>query len=510
MEDEIGGRLFFTNQRRCLVDEDEIHLTSVGIDIGSSTSHLAFSRITLERVDARYIVTERQLLFESQILLTPYTDADAIDTEKLAAFLKRQYQLSGIDSTAIDTGALILTGTAIRRKNARAIGELFSEAAGKFVSLSAGDEMEALLAASGSGAVAKSKASGLDVLNVDIGGGTTKIARCVAGAVETLTAIDIGARLLAMDQNGRLTRIEPAGRYVAEECGVPLALGQVVEKEGLSRIAERMADHLIEAMGARPISEMTRSLLRLDPMEPRTAPPIITFSGGVSEYIYNRDKESYGDLGPWLAQQIVQRVRDWGPEIQASVQGIRATVIGASQYTVQVSSSTIFVSDVNILPLRNIPTIKPRISLAPDTPDSSAIAAAVRVALARIGNVDDHDAISLCYSWIHSATFSRIDAFCRGIAEGCSVQISRGKALVIIGDGDIGGLIGVHFAEELGLPVPIVSIDGISLQEFDFVDIGTVLQGSGAVPVIVKSLVFPAADTGGVYRNLPKVAVSCG
>src|SRR5581483_8631176 len=153
MESEIGGRLFFTNQRRSLVDEDEIVLTSVGIDIGSSTSHLAFSRLVLERADSRYVVAERKLLFESEILLTPYRDEDTIDTEKLDAFFNDQYRLAHLNFADIDTGALILTGTAVRRRNARAIGQLFSEAAGKFVSVSAGDEMEAVMAAYGSGAV---------------------------------------------------------------------------------------------------------------------------------------------------------------------------------------------------------------------------------------------------------------------------------------------------------------------------------------------------------------------
>src|SRR6185437_2707924 len=301
MDSEIGGRLFFTNARRGLVDEDEINLTSVGIDIGSSTTHLAFSRLTLERMDARYVVASRKLLFESDILLTPYADADRIDTAVLELFFNQQYRLSGIGFDAIDTGALILTGTALGRRNARAIGELFSKSAGKFVAVSAGDEMEAMLAAFGSGAVATSRSCSGDVLHIDIGGGTTKIARCSHGAVEELTAIDVGARLLALDADGRLVRLEPAGKIFAEECGVTLAMGKTVEEAGLDRIAQRMADCLAEAIGARPMGEATRSRLRLPALSQRGAPGIVTFSGGVSEYVYGRETSSYGDLGPRLA-----------------------------------------------------------------------------------------------------------------------------------------------------------------------------------------------------------------
>jgi ethanolamine utilization protein EutA len=38
----------------------------------------------------------------------------------------------------------------------------------------------------------------------------------------------------------------------------------------------------------------------------------------------------------------------------------------------------------------------------------------------------------------------------------------------------------------------IVSVDGLELKEFDYVDIGAMLPGSGAVPVVIKSLIFPA------------------
>ena len=494
MDDEIGGRLFFTNLRRSLVDEDEINLTSVGIDIGSSTSHLAFSRITLERADARYIVSARTVLFESGILLTPYTDADIIDTQKLDAFFNEQYRLSGIGFDQIDTGALILTGTAVRRRNARAIGELFAQAAGKFVSVSAGDEMEAVLAAFGSGAAAASRSTGLDVLNVDIGGGTAKIARCRDGAVEGLTAIDIGARLLAVDEDGCLTRLEPAGRRFAEECDVTLAVGQLVADADLDRIADRMAQRLLEAMGGASLSAPTRALLRLGPLEAEMPPAVVTFSGGVAEYIYEREAGHYGDLGQRLAARIVPLVQAWGPRIEASIQGIRATVIGASQYTVQVSGSTIFVSQLGVLPLRNIATIKPKISLEAERPQSDAIARAVRTALARLGEQAQGQPVALCYEWAQSASFSRMDAFCRGVAAGFASHIESGHPLILVGDSDIGGLIGLHFADELGLKTPIVSIDGIALQEFDFVDIGAMLEGSGSVPVVVKSLVFPGSD----------------
>ena len=144
-----GGRIFFSSTGRSLVDEDEIVVLSVGVDIGSSTSHLVFSRIVLERLDSRYVVSTREAFYQSDILLTPYAAEEEIDAAALGAFIDRQYRDANVDPDEIDTGALILTGVAVQRKNARAIGELFAKQAGKLVAVSAGDSLETVMAAYG-------------------------------------------------------------------------------------------------------------------------------------------------------------------------------------------------------------------------------------------------------------------------------------------------------------------------------------------------------------------------
>src|SRR5437899_458382 len=386
---EEGGRVFFSNVRRSLELEDEIRLTSVGVDIGSSTSHLVFSRLVLERLDNRYVVSERKLIHESEVLLTPYAGDATIDALALGRFIDRQYALARIDPKAIDTGALILTGVAVRRSNARAIGDLFAAQAGKFVSVSAGDALEAMI---------------------------------------------------------------------------------------------------------RPVLRaQSNALLRLDPLRNERKPEAISFSGGVSEYIYGREREAFGDLGPALARAILERVKAWGPRIVASDEGIRATVIGASQYTIQVSGSTIFVAPQDVLPLKNVPVVTPDLPLDDDTLDITKIAAAVQIALRRLDLHEGEQTVALCYRWSKSATFARLDNFCRGITAGLAKALDRGLPLVLVGDGDIGGLIGIHCLEETRLPNAIVSIDGIVLKEFDFIDIGALLETSGAVPVVIKSLVFPGS-----------------
>ena len=499
---EEGGRVFFSSVRRSLEEEDEIRLVSVGIDIGSSTTHLVFSRITLERLDNRYIVSQREILHESDVLLTPYAADSTIDAAALSRFIDAQYEAAGIIPDTIDTGALILTGVAVRRRNARAIGDIFAEHAGKFVSVSAGDALETTLAAFGSGAVARSIRDGVRVMNIDIGGGTSKIAVCEHGEIVDLTAIDVGARVLAFDEAGRVQRIEESARRFAADVGLELAMGEVPDGGRLERMVEHMADRLTEAARDAKLSASTAALLRLDALRNEQAPDVITFSGGVSEYVYGRQAQQFGDLGSDLARAVLDRVRAWGPRVERPDAGIRATVVGASQYTVQVSGSTIFVTPQNTLPLRNLPVITPELSLSGEDLDRAALADSVRHALRRLDLHEGRQAVALCYRWQGSATFARIDAFCRGVAEGLSRILERGAPLVLVGEGDIGGLIGIHCHEEAKLPNPVVSIDGVALKEFDYVDIGALLETSGAVPVVIKSLVFPTTAALGRIEDL--------
>ncbi len=493
MGEEAGGRIFFSNIRRSLELEDQIRLVSVGVDIGSSTSHLAFSRLVLERLDNRYVVSERKVVHESEVLLTPYAGDATLDALALGRFIDRQYELAGVDPKAIDTGALILTGVAVRRSNARAIGELFASQAGKFVSVSAGDALEATLAAFGSGACARSVRESARVMNVDVGGGTSKIAVCEGGEIADLTAVDVGARIVSFDAEGRVARIEEAGRRFATEVGLLLEIGGKTDAKRLNAMVERMADRLFEVISAPKPGAEAAALLRLDPLRNERKPDVVTFSGGVAEYIYGREGRAFGDLGPGLARAILARIKNWGPRIEPSTEGIRATVIGASQYTIQVSGSTIFVAPQDVLPLKNIPVVTPNLPLDAEALAVEKISESVRTALRRLDLDDGERAVALCYRWKGSATFGRLDAFCRGIVAGLANGLGRGLPLILVGDGDVGGLIGIHCREETRLSNPIVSIDGIALKEFDFIDIGALLETSGAVPVVIKSLVFPGS-----------------
>ena len=505
-EEAQGGRIFFSSTGRSLVDEDELVVLSVGVDIGSSTSHLVFSRIVLERLDSRYVVTIRETFYQSDILLTPYAAEEEIDAAALGAFIERQYQDAKVDPDEIDTGALILTGVAVRRRNARKIGELFARQAGKMVAVSAGDSLETVMAAHGSGAVARSIRDNATVMNVDVGGGTSKIAICADGRVIDLTALDVGARLLCLDPVGRIVRIEEAGRRFGAELGINLEVGAQLAPESARALAARMADCLFAAMAGGSPAAGGRALLRLDPLSQRRALQQLTFSGGVAEYIYGREAQAYGDLGVLLAQEIRARVEGWGPKLERASEGIRATVIGASQYTTQVSGSTIYVAPLEALPLRNVPVIAPAFALDHDEIDSAAVAAEIKALLKRLDLSEAGTPVAVFVPWRGSATFQRLDAFCQGLTDGLAPILADDHPLVLAGDGDVGGLMGIHLREEMQLDNQIVSVDGLELKEFDYIDIGTMLPNSGAVPVVIKSLIFPASAAPGMERQpVPRV-----
>src|SRR5437763_8263040 len=265
-DEQVGGRIFFSSTGRSLVEEDEIVVLSVGVDIGSSTSHLVFSRIVLERLDSRYVVTQRATFYQSDILLTPYSKEgeEEIDSAARGAFIEQQDADAKVDPDEIDTGALILTGVAVRRRNARKIGELFAREAGKLVAVSAGDSLETVLAAYGSGAVARSIRDQANVMNVDVGGGTAKIAVCADGKVVDVTALDVGARLVVIDETRRIVRVEEAGRRFGAALGLKLEPGVVLADEHARALAANMADRLFEAMRGGAPRLGGADLLRLD------------------------------------------------------------------------------------------------------------------------------------------------------------------------------------------------------------------------------------------------------
>jgi ethanolamine utilization protein EutA len=468
-------------------------LNSVGIDIGSSTSHLTFSVLYLERrgleMSSRFVTVKREVLYRSPILLTPYRDGETIDVERLSAFLLESYRNAELQPADIHTGAVICTGEAVKKQNSEAITRLFSTMGGRFVCAAAGPRLEAILAAHGSGSVARSH-EGRTVMNIDCGGGTTKITVSKNGAILETGAINVGARLLAWDlETGALNRIETAGRAIAEAEGIHPELGGRLTDDEKQRFANRLVQLLLEYVGVGSLSELARSLLITGPLAQSEPVDEIIFSGGVGEYVYNHDGTAYGDFGPLMAAELRRRSSELPAPVAEGVESIRATVIGASQYTVQVSSSTIFLSRPDLLPLRDYQVVVP--SFTGREADPASVARAIVEALARYDLLDDpasHPA-ALYLDWPHELSYANLSLLASGIGEALAA-VTNGRPWLLIFGRDIGALVGAILKEDLLVPNEVVAVDDVDVTDLDFVDVGQPLGTTSAVPVVVKSLIF--------------------
>jgi ethanolamine utilization protein EutA len=477
----------FSQLGRQLLAEDSISLRTVGIDVGSATTQVVISMLHLARNGSRYDVVERELVLASGVWLTPFTRDSQIDAKQVLGFVRSQFSVAGISSRDVDSGVVILTGVALERENARALGEALAAVAGDFVSLSAGDALECVLAAHGSGAVKLSE-SGAPVLSVDVGGGTTKIALCEAGRVVEGTAVNVGSRLIVVDGAGRVERLEDAGRrflpggHDGPEAEAPVSAGT------LAQMAGAMADVVVGAAVGGPAPAGLASDYRAAPLSRHLARRVV-LSGGMTRFAQGQETRSFGDLGEPLAREVVDRLGQAGFVVELSDHGIRATVLGASQYSVQLSGSTIHVSDPSVLPLTNVPVLVP-LGDARSWEDQALVEAAVRKALDAPGHREDAGPIAIVLPWSGVATFARLDVVCRGLAAALEPLLAEGRPVVVICSADIAGLVGSHLAEVVGLRGAFVCIDGIDTRELDFIDVGELLSGYGALLVTVKSLAF--------------------
>jgi ethanolamine utilization protein EutA len=476
--------------------QDHVTLVSVGIDIGSSGTQVIFSKINLRRLgedlSSRYYVVSRETLFQSAVLLTPYQSEERIDDRRLGEIIDEAYAAANMHPDDIDTGVVILTGEALRRENAQGIAGILAEQGGEFVCATAGHHMESMLAAYGSGAARVSHDEGKRVLNIDIGGGTTKLALVEGGKVTATAAVHIGGRLQVVDENQKIVRLDPAGKHHAERAGFSWNKGDIADDDAMDKVAEAMADALVAALGPRPLPHDIEHLYLTDPIEDFGRIDGIMFSGGVGEYVYGRESRDFGDMGRRLGRAVWRRV-DAGalpwPLLPAG-ECIRATALGASEYTVQLSGNTSFISDpASLLPRRNLQVLKPAFECE-EAVDPDKLAAAIH-AHREAFHVSDLDTeIALAFSWKGQPAYERILAFADGIKRGMDDLIAKGKPLYIMLDGDVAQTLGSILREDLGVGCEILSIDGVVLWDFDYIDLGRIRLPSNTVPVTIKSLIF--------------------
>jgi ethanolamine utilization protein EutA len=330
--------------------------------------------------------------------------------------------------------------------------------------------------------VLKSHEEGLSILNIDLGGGTTKISLIEGGRIKNTTAVNLGARLVAYDGSGVVTRLEKAGRRFLEDLGRELEIGDRIDDELRAQLARRMATALFEVLcGGNPPWNDFFIIPTL-----AAAPSVdgVLFSGGVSEYIYNREKSAFGDLGPYLGREIRQEAERREFTVLDSGEGIRATVIGASQYTVQLSGETIHVPEAAKLPVHNL-----RVFIVQVDWESPVLERAVRAVQKTLDERDPEvrgSPFVLAFSSPPFIGYGAAQDLARGIDQALNSLPADDRPTALVFEQNVGQVVGGVLSSKWSIPC----IDEVSLSELDFIDIGEVVPEEGFVPVVIKSLAF--------------------
>lgn len=474
---------------------DNVALTSVGIDIGSSGTQVIFSTIHLQRKSdshaSRYVIVDRKTAHESPIHFTPFAGETEIDAEALGRIIDEAYQGADIHPSDIDTGVVILTGEALRRENSEAIAGIVADRGGEFLTATAGNHMEAMLAAYGSGAARLSHDRDCRILNVDIGGGTTKLALADGGEVVWTAALHAGGRLIAAE-DGKVARIEPTGRHFAEAAGVSLERGGAVDAEAMRSVARPISETILRAVTERPLAEDVRELFLTDVPDDLDDISGIVFSGGVGAYVSGQETRDFGDLGIHLGsflKSAMEEGRFGAPMIEAG-SAIRATALGASEYSVQLSGQTSTVTAPGrSLPRRNLQVLKPALDLSED-PSPGRIAKSISDHYEAFGLSPIDNEVALAFDFLEAPEYSRIRNIAEGVTAALKERLEQGGNIYVMIDGDIAQTLGGVLREELDIGNDMVVLDGIALRDFDYIDLGKVRLPSFTVPVTVKSLLF--------------------
>lgn len=444
-------------------------LRSVGLDVGTTSTQMILSELTVENRASGFAVPEmeisrRKVLYQSPVHFTPLLDESHVDAPALRQIVAEEYRKAGIRRENVDTGAIIITGETSRKENARAVLDALSEFAGEFVVAAAGPDLESVLAAKGAGAVEYSAQTGKTVLHMDIGGGTSNLALIRDGKIERTGCLNVGGRLLKFDAAATVTYVSPVLEGICS-----LKSGDRPEPSQVKILARTLTQTLEMAAGLREKTPLLETLTTLEagPFAPcREENLVISFSGGVADCIgVERPWLEFGDMGPVLGQAI-RESRLCRGEYRLGSETIRATVIGAGCHSAQLSGSTVFCQNV-ALPIKNVPVV----------PLEDISREAIRRALAR-----QEDRAVLAFPGPVSPGYREVAAMAEELAAG------TGGEVMLCLEQDMAKALGQALALRLGPGAEILCIDRVKVPEGSYLDVGAPV--GPALPVVVKTLVL--------------------
>ena len=475
---------------------DSRALLSVGLDVGTTTTQVIFSRLNLQDVARagqipRINITDRKVIYQSPIVFTPLIDSETINADKLNEIVRGAYASAGIDPSQVETGAVIITGETAKKKNADEILRALSGLAGDFVVSVAGPNVESLISGRGAGAAEYSQKNYLTVTNVDIGGGSANSVTFQSGNAMGAAAMNYGGRILEIEHSsGRVRHVAEPAKHVLEDIGLRLDTGDSPSLDDVRRFTDRMADMTVELIEGTS-SALAQKLYLTPPVGVSGKGTVLMFSGGIGHYYYNplqinsvEDATVHDDVGPLLAESLLNHSVLKSYEIVQPAETLRATVLGAGTQTVTLSGSTIW-AEREILPIKNMPVIRPSL---PPTLDPASVSAAIGEAVRRWDVNLATDPFAIALELNRALDYTLLTQLANGLRE-FSGSMPSDRPLVVIIERDYAQALG-QTLKGLAPERSLLVIDQVGLSEGDYIDIGTPLMDGRVVPLSVKTLIF--------------------
>lgn len=477
---------------------DKTAILSVGIDVGTSTTQVVFSKLQMDNAGGyfsvpRVAIVDKKVVYKSEVYMTPLKTDVLIDTDALRDIVAAEFRKAGYRPEDTDSGAVIITGESARKENSDAVLKSLSDFAGDFVVSAAGPDMESLIAGKGSGAWQYSMDHHCRVANLDIGGGTTNVVLFEDGEPLARGCLDIGGRLICMNPQGIITKVSPAAAVMAQAAGVSVSVGDRCDELKLTAVTRQMAAALNAylGVGTKDIDAILRQIKTPGSSDFPVPEKVqaVFFSGGVADLIYHEstDTWAYGDIGVLLGRAIRESRLFTDFQKMEPGETIRATVVGAGTYTTTISGSTITYSD-DIFPLKNIPVIKLDEEL-----QEACFAGETEPVIRRIQWVlgqNDEEHFILAMPGKRNPGYMEMKRAAASIRQIMDRVQPPGEPILLVIESDIAKAMGQMIRQQPDLKRQVVAIDSIHVEDGEYVDMGKPMMNGMVIPVVVKTLIF--------------------
>ena len=477
---------------------DKTAILSVGIDVGTSTTQVVFSKLQMDNAGGyfsvpRVAIVDKEVVYKSEVYMTPLKTDVLIDTDALRDIVAAEFRKAGYRPEDTDSGAVIITGESARKENSDAVLKSLSDFAGDFVVSVAGPDMESLIAGKGSGAWQYSMDHHCRVANLDIGGGTTNVVLFEDGETLARGCLDIGGRLICMNPQGIITKVSPAAAVMAQAAGVSVSVGDRCDELKLTAVTRQMAAALNAylGVGTKDIDAILRQIKTPGSSDFPVPEKVQAafFSGGVADLIYHEsaDTWAYGDIGVLLGRAIRESRLFTDFQKMEPGETIRATVVGAGTYTTTISGSTITYSD-DIFPLKNIPVIKLDEEL-----QEACFAGKTEPVIRRIQWVlgqNDEEHFILAMPGKRNPGYMEMKRAAASIRQIMDRVQPPGEPILLVIESDIAKAMGQMIRQQPDLKRQVVAIDSIHVEDGEYVDMGKPMMNGMVIPVVVKTLIF--------------------